>query len=83
MATVCAFAIIALAVLLWDTNERARRAIAALDAVDLRLAAAMRRVLQRQAILEMRLSESTAVRPAVKPPADVAAPAPEGVPDAA
>lgn len=56
MIAVSVFAIAALAVLLWDTNDRARRAIAALDSVDLRLASAIRRLARRQSALETRLT---------------------------
>jgi hypothetical protein len=67
VTTVCAFAIIALGVLLWDTNERARRAIAALDAVDMRLAAAIRRLARRQVLLEKRLPAAAVVGLAASP----------------
>lgn len=74
MTTALVFVIAAFAVLLWDTNERTRRAISALDAVDLRLAAAIRRLARRQTALEKRrpeqrtitreVSESVAASPA-------------------
>lgn len=47
MLIVCIFAILVLSVLLWDTNIRAKRAIAILDDVDARLAIAIQELSQK------------------------------------